>query len=288
MSPGEKNIFDTVNLLVLIFRTQKFTPNLSPEERHTLRITREHLNIAGLTIPVFHNTLQELNAKGYIFALTVFEEKYQPEILKFLDNAEYEKISNELKVTDTTELDNVLKQVSLKILKEHLPPNIPVSEEELSAEDVNAASLLDYARDGLKGYTPDVISIVVLSPFRSIEQLLSKLNSGTPFVEIKDAGIWYDPDKYEFHFDDISVSTAYQGKPNREHFVLMALFKQFEENRIDYTDIPELDSDHVEPEKKSYRDALNRFIKKHPRLSQIFSVHADHLIVHERYLEHPH
>jgi hypothetical protein len=288
MSPGEKNILDTVNLLVLIFRTQKSISDLSPEKRHTLRITNEHLNIAGLTIPVFHNTLQELNAKGYIFALTVFEQKYQPEILKFLDEAEYKRISDKLRATDTTELDNVLKQASLQILKEHLPANIHVSEEDLSAEDVSTASLLDYAREGLKGYSPDIISIVVLSPFRSIEQLLFKLNSGTPFTEIKDAGVWYDPDGYEFHFDDTSVSTAYQGKPNKEHFALMALFGQFEENRIDYTDIPEINSDHVDSEKKSYRDALNRFIEKHPRLSEIFSVHADHLAIHERYLEHSH
>ena len=149
-------------------------------------------------------------------------------------------------------------------------------------------SLLELVREAYKGYTPDVVATLILSPFRSIERLLEKMNDGVPFDEVKDAGVWYDPVVYELHFDDTTVSASYQGKPNKEHFALRALFTQFDEPRIDYADIPEFDQDNKETEKRSYRDALNRFIKKHPRLAEIFAVQTDHLAIKQEYLEHPH
>ena len=114
------------------------------------------------------------------------------------------------------------------------------------------------------------------------------MNDGTAFDDVKDAGVWYDATAYELHFDDTTIPTAYNNKPNKEHFALKALFNQFGEQLIDYDDIPEFDSENKVKEMKSYRDSLNRFIKKHPRLPEIFTIHADHLAIHESYLEQPH
>lgn len=289
MTPREQNILSTLNLLVLIFRSQKNNlPALNDEQRHTLRITEEHIGLAGLTTPVFLNTLADLNSKGYLFSVGVFEKKYQPEIQKFLDDETYSKILEELEKIDTTELVDKFKIAGAAAMQESLPANISIPNEVILNEELKFKDILDSAREAMKNYTPDTVATIILSPFRSVERLLEKMNDGIPFSAVKDAGIWYDPIAYEFHFDDQTISTAYQGKPNKEHFILKVLLGQFDESRIDYDDVPEFDYDNKEADKRSYRDSLNRFIKKHPRLLEIFSVHSDGLSLNEGCLEHPH
>lgn len=290
MSPRDQNLLATLNILVLIFRSQKHMfPRRSEEMQHTLQITKEHLAQARISAPVFINTLQELANKGYLLAgNSVFESKYHDEFLKVLDDTQYEKIQTELEKVDTSQLEEKLKVFAADLLEKTAPAYIPVDREEVMKEDVSMKSLLEEFREAYKGYTPDVVSVIILSPFRSLERLLEQLNAGVLFDNVKDEGIWYDANTYYFHFDDTSVSTAYQGKPNKEHFALASLFGQFEESRIDYTDIPEFDNDNKEKDRKAYFDALTRFIKKHPRLSEIFSVHTDALVIHESYLGHPH
>jgi hypothetical protein len=289
MTPRDQNVLNTLNLLVLLFRAQKQTyPALDEEQQHTLKITHEHIKIACLSIPVLLNTLVELNTKGYLFALSVFEEKYQPEIQKFLDDETYSKILDEVAKHDTSELVEKFKVAGVAMLHETLPANMSIPPEEFLKEELDMKMILDSAREVMRGYTPDVVATIVLSPFRSVERLLEKMNSGTLFDDVKDAGVWYDPTAYELHFDDATISTAYNNKPNKEHFALKALFSQFGEPLIDYDDIPEFNLEHKIKEMKSYRDSLNRFLKKHPRLTDLFTVHSDHLAIHETYLEHPH
>lgn len=290
MSPRDQNILATLNILVLVFRAQKqMFPKLTDEQKHTLKITKEHLSIAGITSPVFINTLQELAQSGYLLAgNSVFESKYHDEILKVLDDEHYEKIQTELQKVDTSVLEEKLKVMAADMIEKTAPAYIPVDRAEVMKEEVSMTALLDGFRDAYKGYTPDVVSVIILSPFRSIERLLEQVNAGVAFDDVKDEGIWYDPMAYEFHFDETAISTAYQGKPNKEHFALQALFNQFDESRIDFADIPEFDTDNKEKDRKAYFDALNRFIKKHPRLSEIFGVHSDSLVIHESYLGHSH
>jgi hypothetical protein len=290
MTPRDQNILNTLNLLVLVFRAQKQTyPALDEEQQHTLKITYEHIKIAGLTVPVFLNTLTELNAKGYLFALSVFEEKFQPEIQKFLDDETYSKILDEVAKHDTSELVEKFKVAGVAILQENLPANISIPPEEFLNEELDMKMILDSAREVMKGYTPDVLATVILSPFRGVERLLEKMNTGMSFENVKDAGVWYDSVAYELHFDESTISTAYQGKPSKAHFALQALFGEFGNTTIYYDDIPESEwQKGAGTENKAYRDALNRLLKKHPRLTDLFTVHADHLAIHETYLEHPH
>jgi len=290
MSPRDQNLLAALNILVLVFRTQKHMfPKLTEQQHHTLQITKEHLLQAEISAPAFINTLQELANKGYLLAgNSVFESKYHAEILKVLDDTQYEKMQAELQKVDTSELEEKLKVFAADMLEKTAPAHIPVDREEVMSEDVSMTSLLEEFREAYKGYSPDVVSLIILSPFRSIERLLEQVNAGISFDDVKDEGIWYDATAYEFHFDDTFVSTAYQGKPSKAHFALAALFGQFVEPRIDYSDIPEFDQDSKEKDRKAYFDALTRFIKKHPRLSEIFSVHSDALVIHESYLGHPH
>ena len=263
-------------------------PKLSEELKHTLKITKENLASADLTIPVFINTLAELTRKGYLTALSVFEDKYHPEILKFLDDAEYAKTLKELEKIDTSAFIEKYKMAIADSLQETAPANVQGIREEILSEEIDIKTLLDTSREALQGYTPEVVSTVVLSPFRDIERLLEKMNDGIAFEAVKDAGIWYDSIAHELHIDDTTISTSYQNKPTKAHFALQALFKQFGEPQIDYVDIPEFDLDHMDTEKKSYRDSLNRLLKKHPRLKELFTVHTGHLSIQGDFLEHPH
>lgn len=290
MTPRDQNLLSALNILVLVFRAQKNkVPKLDLEQQHTFQITKEHIAQAGLTIPVFINTLQDLAKKGYLIdATSVFEEKYHPKLQEALSDEKYDEIQEAFRKLDIPEFQEKLKTVAADLIEKTAPAYIPVDRAEIMKEDITIPALFDKFRDVYKDHSPEMVSMIMLSPFRSIERLLEKLNAGIAFDDVKDEGIWYDPIAYEFHFDDKCVSTAYQGKPTLAHFALATLFAQFEESRIDYADIPGFDIDNKTKEKKRYFDALKGFIEKHSRLPEIFSVHTDHLEIHESYLEHPH
>lgn len=291
MNPKEQNIINTLNLLVLLFRVRKQAiPKLTDEQQHTLKVTKEHLLTAEISIPIFINTLKTLDEKGYLIAVSIFEEKFHSEVKKFFSEEKYQEILKQIETIDTESLSEKLKVGIVDALEKKAPANHELDRAGLMNEEITLKILLGDARSVLADHTSEDISLIILMPFRSIERLLEKMNDGIKFDEIQDAGIWYDPTKYLFHIGDAPpISTIYNGKPNKEHFALSALMYEAEETRIDYIDIPEFDDTNTkETEKKSYRDALNRFIQKHPKLTEIFTVHSDHLEVHEEYLEHTH
>jgi hypothetical protein len=290
MTPRDQNILHTLNVLVLVFRSQKqLFPTLTQEQYHTLTITQEHLTSAGITKPIFINTLSDLNKKGYLMAVSVFEKKYQSELAGILDDEVFEKLYSELEKTDIGALKEQIKIAVANELETTSTSNLHIDRGEVLSEDFDLKELLKDVRNSQKGNKIDVVSTIILSPFRSMERLLEKMNVGLSFDDVKDAGVWYDPIAYELHFDEIKVSTMYQNKPTKAHFALQALFGQYDEPIIYYDDIPEFDlQKDNEIEKRSYCDSLNGFIKKHPRLPELFTVHSDHLVIHETYLEHTH
>lgn len=151
-------------------------------------------------------------------------------------------------------------------------------------EKVTIKDLFETTREVLKNHTNKDVSTVILMPFRNIERLLEKMNEGTTFDEVKDAGVWYENDEGLLHFDEQSVSTKHTRK-RYVHFAFQALFNQFESNQLDFVEIPEFDdAKGKEKEMKSFRDALSSFIKKRPRLADIFTVHSTYLEINEEYL----
>jgi len=289
VNPKEQNIIDTLNLLLLLFRAKKQSfPQLTEEQQHTLKVTKEHLAIAEISIPVFINTLNTLSEKGYLFAVSIFEDKFHSEIQKVLSDKNYPEILKQLENLDMGVFDRELKQRIADTIEKIKPANLELDRKELMEDEhISFASLISDGVSVLAGHTSNEVAIVTLMPFRSIERLLEKMNAGMKFDEVQDAGIWYDPKNFLFHIDEDTVSTSYQHKPNKEHFALTALLGMISESKIDYTDVPEFD-DANDNEMRSYRDALKRFVEKHPRLSEIFTVHSDHLEIHTEYLEQTH
>jgi len=285
VTPKEQNILNALNLLVLLYcaKKQQF-PKLSEEQQHTLMITKEHLIKANLTLPVFANTLKIIDEKGYLYGVTIIEDKYHSEIQKFLDDDHYKKIIDEVDKVDLSEPMEKFKMQIGDYFEKKLPANYFFEKEKLKEEKLTFKDLLNNAKETLSGYNEQVISIIILMPFRDVERLLEKMNEGVNFDDIKDVGIWYDPKNYLFHFDEESVSTSYNNKPNKEHFALQALFSQFKDACIDFVEIPEFDDSKGQKiEIKSNYDALIRFVSKHSRLKQIFTVHKDRLEIHEDY-----
>ena len=95
--------------------------------------------------------------------------------------------------------------------------------------------------------------------------------------------------KYIFHIGDDTVSTSYQNKPNKEHFVLSALFNGHDKLIIDYDELPDFDkAKDITKELRSFQDALITFTRKHPKLTKIFIVHKDRLEINKEYLEQTH
>jgi hypothetical protein len=281
MTPRDKNIYSTVNVLCMLFDARKIVPNLSDEQSHTLTVSKEHLTDADISVPVFVNTLKVLDEKGYLFGVSTFGQEARDELKKLQSNPEYEKILSELDKIDLSGFESEAKNMMSQVISKRMPPGCEFDHDEFMKESGDFKEWLTNAKEALREMNDETISTVVLMPFRSIERLLEKMNSGIKFDDIKDPGIWYENDNGAFHFDEQTVSTQHNRK-RYVHYALQALFNQFENNEIDYVDIPEFDdSKGMEKEMKSFRDALSGFIKKEDRLKEIFTVHSTHLEIHE-------
>jgi len=288
MSPKEQNILDTLNLLVLLFHSRKTTlPRLSEEESHTLFVTKEHLEGAKISIPVFINTLEILATKGYLAYVPMHEQKMHDEINEFKNSPLYPETIDKIRQSTTEEQNTNLKTGIATIFENTIPKHMSYDKEGLMADPFTIADLFEQGLKLVSNQSERTISIIILMPFRSVERLLEKMNGGMKFDEVQDAGIWYDSDNKRFHFGEESIDTVYQGEPSKFHFVLESLFNQKEDGVIDFSSNTEFNT-HADPreENKRFYLSLNHFVKKHPELARIFTVHADRLEVNKDYLVH--
>lgn len=287
MSPQDQNILEVLNLLTLLFRSQKQNnPRLSPEQQHTLKVTKEHLVSNGITIAVFINTLNILSNKGYLLSVAIFEEKFHSEIQDFYGD-KYPVVIEQLNKLDLTDVMQTAKEKMADAFEKMKPADYVFDRDEFIKSDLTFADLLQEVKPLYENHTSNDVAIVILMPFRSIDRLLNKMNQGIKFDEIQDTGIWYDTQNCLFHISDRTIPTSHQNKPNKEHFALLALFNIPEQTIIDFDDIPEFDSSN-ENERKAYYDALNRFLKKDSELPKIFDLHKGHLELNQDYIEHTH
>jgi hypothetical protein len=141
----------------------------------------------------------------------------------------------------------------------------------------------DLMREGLQAIedTTDLVAVVVIFPFRSIERLLSQMNDGIAFKDVTDPGLWYDNNTYTLHFADKKYSTKYRNDPAKTHFVFQALFSAPNET-LDYSSIPEPDTN------RAYFDSLLHFVKKHPELNSIFAIYSDRIEIKPEHLNDVH
>jgi hypothetical protein len=271
MTPESNNVYQTVSLLVTLFKKRcQHIPTLTVEKQHTLIVSRAHLADSALTVPVFLNTLDKLDQIGYLVAASLTEKREYQALAEVLNDEGYQTTLEQFKSSEFDSLTIPQKQSVIRALKKITPANYTIDERVWLADDIRYSTLLEMARPALANYTEDDIALVVLLPFRSIERLLEKLDTGMDFDQIKDVGTWYDPINYEFHIDGRAVPTSYQGKPNVEHSILERVHENLNDGVVWYDDISEHSA-------RALKDALTRFVAKHDRLKNIFSVHHDRL-----------
>jgi len=270
---------DTVNLLVFLYHAKKENCfNLPEQEKNLLLIKQEHLNKAGITLPIFHNTLKLLDKKGYLMGLTVVDDDFHTKAKDFASGDGYNEILAKIPDINAEIFSPEGKNMFAERISDILPPQYHFDMEAFSNEKITVKDLLDQTKDFFKIYSDDVVSYVMLFPFRSIEKLLQQMNIGRSFDDIQDSGIWYDPNKFEFHLGKEIISTSYQGKPNIEHDVLAKLEDNLSDGVVWFDDI-----DSYKP--RPLKDALIKFVHKHEQLKEIFSVYADRLEFNKKAFE---
>lgn len=287
MTPKEQNILDVVNLLVLLNHSKKLTSLGSPDNDSVhLVVTKEHLDKSRISITVFINTLNLLDKKGYLLGVTIFEDKYHSAIEELFKEPNYQNTLAQIEALDTElAMQQGIESIT-DILESKAPQNFTFDREVLKDEKITLGDTINSVKHLFANHSKNDIGIVLLSPLRSIDRLLRMMNEGINFDDVKDSGIWYDKDNFLFYIEDEAIPTSYNNKPNKEHFILSALFKTGV-SRIHYDDIPEFDSSkHEEVEMKSFSDAFLRFIAKHPKLPNIFTVQKYQLDINKKYLEH--
>lgn len=271
MTPKNRNILDVLNLLTLLFRVRKQAfPKLSDEEKHTLTVTKEHLQGANLSIPVFINTLNILANKGYLTAVSIFEKEYHQKMRDAFVDDNYNLVLEELSKHGLDKLSNEQKIALGQSLEKIAPPQYKLDTDALLKTDISYKDFLDDAKIAFENHTDEDVSKIILFPFRDIDFLLEKMNDGMTFDEVQDSSIWYDSMKYEFHVGDDVIPTSYQGKPNVEHYVLEKLHDCLDDGVIGYEDV----DGHKQ---ESLKSNLQKFVKKHKRLRKIFKIRKDRL-----------
>jgi hypothetical protein len=278
MIPLDKNIYEVVNLLVLLQRARKKDPAITtPEEEYLILVSKEHLAGANLSIPVFINTLKLLYDKGYLIPLSIYENKYHDGVRELVGDKydhHIQTLANHgYQFIPENEVSHITDQIITKA-----PKAIQADLHSIADEKITYQDALDPIQKLLQNHTNDTVSIIVLLPYLDIENLLEKLNNNVSFDDIKDTSVWYDPIKYEFHLYDDVIPVSYQGKPNTQHHVLVLFNDSLEDGIIGFEDIHEY-------KPPALKRAMIRFIDKDERLKRIFTVHSTYVTINKQYLE---
>lgn len=271
MTPQDQNILNTLNLLAMLFNANKHkVPKLTDEELHTLTIKKEYLVNDNISLSILSNTLQTLANKGYLIANTIFDSEYHEKIREAFSDEVYGPAMKQLEECGKNLLTQEQKIQLLEAFTKITPLGMEPDAEAFLSEDVSIVNMFDGAREAFKNHTDDVIAKVVLMPFRDINKVLKQMDIGKSFDEILDAEFWYNEEKYEFYLQDSVISTAYQDKPNIEHYVLRLIPEHLYDGVIWYDEVEGRTS-------RSIKDALRKFVSKDKRLESIFKIHSSRL-----------
>jgi hypothetical protein len=288
MKLNEENIFEVLNTLSLLRSARKTQfPELPEEEQNILIVTKEHIEMSGLTLTTFVNTLNQIGKKGYLYGISIFEKKYHNLFKKLSEPEVYEEIMDKLTKSKQNTISSTDKKRYFEPLIQLLVPKKYIrSSEEIYEDDVSYSALFDESTKVLSGHTENNICYVLLSPYRDIDRLLTKLRNNEPFKEIQDEEIWFDPIADTLHYfgGSLDLGRIIKGKE-----VLLALFSQDEPSKILFYQIPESSGDEFNlKEQKSYWDSMNRILNKDLKLKRIFDLHQDRLEIKPQYRESAH
>lgn len=277
----EQDLKLTLNQMIVLHRQQQVFKNVwTTEQLNTLQIKKEHVTDAGLTIPVFLNSLDEIANKGYISYTPIVDQNYRSQLADAKAGDYKAEIADTLLKVDTTEAQQKFKAGIATIFKNTMPHDYEFDEAGFMASEISIEDMMTAGMQAITD-TTDLVAVVVLMPFRSIKRLLSQMNQGIFFNDVKDPGLWYDAESYTLNFNDTQYSTKYRNDPTKIHFVFESLFLAPSET-LDYSDIP----DSEEP--KQYYYSLLNFIKKHPELDPVFLITTSSIEIKPEYLNDVH
>lgn len=273
MTPHTSGLYKTLHLLVMLWRSNRQRiPKLELAEQAVLKINRQVLRDAGLTVPELANYLTWLAERHYAEGIVIFHDKYRERVKKEMDGDAGKRITVALQTLDKEAGDGKAKQMVIEHIKSKLPHHMELDEEEVEADGVSMSDLSGEGYKLFKRLQPDEISLVVLFPFRSVERLLERIGDGEKPSEIKDEGTHYDHEKHIFYIGEEPIPVSHQGKENIEHHVLIHFEQAKKTGKIWFDDI-----DGFRP--NSLKRAMYRFLEKDKRLEALFSVHRDRIEV---------
>lgn len=289
MSPRDENIRKTASLLSLHFQQKQLFTKPKTVERYTLHIKKEHIFDAGLTIPDFLLSADVLAEKGYLLCARLVDENNRNILKIFIDNpSQFPEINIVKEKLNQPDKLQKLHDTVMSSFKNVRPKSLDMDFREDEKPDYTIDDLLN---DGIKGIGTDLndlVCVVIIMPFRDVERVYNKMQSGLTFDQVKDPGLWYEADKCTLHFEDTEMVLEHQNKPNKSHYALMSLFDK-KEHYLDYVDIPQFDPIKDKTiEKKTFSDSLRGLVKKHPDLEQVFTIGTHTVSITQNYIEHTH
>lgn len=288
MPQGEQNILSVLNLLTMLYGSRKTQyPKLSEDEQSILVVTKEHVALTGLTVPTFINTLNSIGRKGYLFGISIYEKKYH-KLFKDLQKPNvYGEIMKQLEGSKKNVISRDDKRKFFEPLVKALVPQKHVRDtEEIIEENITISELFADSLKIFEGHTEENVSYVLLSPYRDLNRLLTKLNDGETLKSIQDQEIWFNPLNNTLYYFSGSI---YLGNIKRAKEALLALFSQNYPEMIYFDDIPESSGDSFnKKEQKAYYDSLLRVLGKDLKLKDIFILHHDHFEIKLEHRDHAH
>ena len=289
MHQRDTTIHQVATLLQLVQSSRIQTnPELSEEQHGILIVTKEHISLSQLSIPVFIKTIDQLAAAGYLQALSIFEDKWHQQLVDLQRPDTFADVLSQLESSDQDTWTATQKTKSINPLMQQLVPQKYHAEfqEYIATEDIAYSTLLQSFQDEVGDHQPDDTCIIVLSPFRQLARLIKKLEDEVRFEDIKDPDIWYDSLSHTLHYFNDSLPL---GKATRAHEALRALFATNTPDTLYFSDIPESSQDPKHKrELRAYYDSLYGALGKDPRLKDIFSLHSDRIEIKSEYQAQTH
>jgi DNA-binding MarR family transcriptional regulator len=287
MPPKEQKLLRALELLTMLYDArQQFPRGLSEEEKATLKVTKQLLDDAGLTIPEFTNQLKKLSKRGYLWHFVIFDDVLRAQIDAEIDSKQTAEALTKLEEKDTKELSDKIKAESIASLNKIAPTGKELVASDYEDEFVKISEVSKQGLAVYKSLRPDEMALILVYPFRSLHRLHEKMDAGMKFEEVQDTNIWYDSINHKLHVGTAIFNTGKKGSPTRVHHILNGLFsdKYVPELVIDFTDVQYFEGyDGTVKENKRHYLSMHNFLKTNGKLRDIFINHSDRLEINPKY-----
>ncbi len=290
MLPKDSKISKTVDLLLMLYHSNLILPDHhSSEEKARLKITKQIIFDAGLTIPQFISALRQLHTKGYTQHYIIFDDKVREQLNKQVKSADLQKSLKKLEESDTPEISEKIKEAAVNDYNKVTKHGQNLTKDDLRDEFFKMS---DVFRDGIelfKNLQPHEIGYVYILPFRELGRLQYKMDDGQSFDTIQDTDIWYDNQNYRLYVGKNIFPTTHKGSPTRVHYILNSLFSEpyINEFVIDFSQVQHFDKNlDVAKENKKHFQSMHNFLKNNGKLRDILKNHTDRIEISQSYRDY--